>query len=283
MGTLRGKVAVVTGSNVGIGLETARGLYLQGATVILACRDVGKAAAAKADITTSQSDGTVEVMALDLANKASIRAFAGAFTQKHPALHILVNNAGLWPTTRQTTVDGFELTFGTNFLGPFLLTSLLLPALRAGAPSRVVNVSSSLHRRGKMDFEDPMFERRPYSHQAAYNQSKLCNVMFTAALARRLAGSTITVNAVHPGVVVTQLARDFPPLLIKVFQLFLISPQQGALTSLHVATSAEGATTTGAYFEKSRVVPAAPAALDVAAQERLWQLSEKLLGVTFGV
>ncbi len=278
---MRGKVAIVTGSNTGIGKETARDLYRRGATVVLACRDVAKAESARAEIVASapESRGSLRVIALDLGSTASIRAFADRFRAEHTSLHLLVNNAGLWTTSRSTTKDGFETTFGVNHLGTFLLTHELLPLLEASAPARIVVLSSGLHYRGKMDWDDLEFETRKFNGPTAYNQSKLANVLFTKALARRLEGTGVTVNAVHPGVVATELARDYPKLLVKVFHLFLLSPEEGARCSLHVATSPELEGVSGLYFEKSKAKQAAGASLDVIAQERLWELSERLLGL----
>ncbi|MEZ4302013.1 MAG: SDR family oxidoreductase [Polyangiaceae bacterium] len=273
---MKGKVCIVTGSNTGIGKETARGLAKEGATVILACRDMKKAEAAQADIVASTGNKAVHAMRLNLGDKAQIRAFAKEFAEKYGRLDVLVNNAGLWPTSRSTTADGLETTFGVNHVGTALLTQELLPLLKASAPSRVVVLSSKLHYSGKMDWEDLQFERRKYSATTAYNQSKLANVLFTKALARRLEGTGVTVNAVHPGVVATELARDYPAFLVKIFHLFLLTPEQGAACSLHVATSPELSGVTGEYFEKSRVKGAAKAALDEEAQERLWKLTEQL-------
>jgi NAD(P)-dependent dehydrogenase (short-subunit alcohol dehydrogenase family) len=273
------RVCIVTGANSGIGKETARGLAERGATVILAVRDAAKGEAARADIVGSAPDAKVEVRSLDLASAASIRAFAKAFEQKYARLDVLVDNAGVWTRARQTTKDGFEATFGVNHLGTFLLTRLLVPLLEKSAPSRVVVLSSALHYQGAIDWDDLMFERRSFNGTAAYNQSKLANVLFTKALARRLAGKGVTVNAVHPGVVSTELMREMPDLVKKIAGLFLLSPAAGARTSLHVATSDECATTTGAYFAKSRPKVAAKRARDEADQERLWEVSERLLGL----
>lgn len=274
---MQGKIAIVTGSNTGIGKETARGIAQRGATVVLACRDVAKAGAARDDIARSTGRSDVEVEALDLGSVASIRAFAERFQAKHARLDVLVNNAGVWTTARGTTSDGFESTFGVNHLGTFLLTQELLPLLKSSAPSRVVVLSSALHYRGKMGWDDLQYERRKYSGSASYSQSKLANVLFTLALARRLEGTKVTVNAVHPGVVATELVRDFPKLLMKVANLFLLTPEKGAACSLHVATAPELSGVTGQYFEKSRIKAAAKASLDEAAQERLWEISERLL------
>jgi NAD(P)-dependent dehydrogenase (short-subunit alcohol dehydrogenase family) len=277
--SMNGKVCIVTGGNTGIGKETARGLARAGAAVVIAARDVAKADAARADIVATTHNDGVSVMPLDLGNTASIRAFADAFRAAHPRLDVLVNNAGLWTRARGTTADGFETTFGVNHLGPFLLTHLLLGRLRASAPARVVNVSSALHYRGAMRWDDTMFERDKFSGMAAYNQSKLANVLFTAALAERLRGTGVTVNAVHPGVVATELARELPRVVQTVWNWFLLSPAQGAATSLHVATAPELDGVTGKYFEKSREKTASKAARDPAAQQCLWELSERLLGL----
>jgi NAD(P)-dependent dehydrogenase (short-subunit alcohol dehydrogenase family) len=278
---LQGKVAIVTGSNTGIGKETARGLARMGATVVLAVRDLQKGAAARADIVATEpgADSRVRVLALDLADVASIRSFAATFKREYPRLDILVDNAGLSPLQRTTTKDGFETTFGVNHLGTFLLTHELLDVLKASAPARVVVLSSALHYRGKMVWDDLQFTRRKFAGITAYNQSKLANVLYTKALARRLAGTGVTVNAVHPGVVTTDLLRDAPRMVAKVFHLFTISAAKGAQCSLDVATKPELANVTGEYFEKSRTKRAAKAALDEAAQERLWTLSEELLGL----
>ena len=279
MSSQAGKVAIVTGANTGIGKETARGLAAEGVRVVLAVRDLEKGEAARSDIVNTTGSADVEVLQLDLASKQSIRAFAKTFGEKYDRLDILVNNAGVWTRSLQKTEDGFETIFGVNHLGTFLLTRELLPLLEKSAPARIVVVSSALHYRGKMVWDDLMFERRSFGGTSAYNQSKLANVLFTKALARRLVGSGITVNALHPGVVATELTRELPKFVQKIAGVFLLTPADGAKTSLHVATSDEVASTSGAYFEKSREKKAAPAALDEAAQERLWTVSEELLGL----
>ncbi len=272
-----GKVAIVTGANTGIGKETARGLALAGATVVLACRDVAKAEAARADIANTTGRREVGAMALDLCDIASIQTFARAFCERYPRLDVLVNNAGVHTRKRETTRDGFESTFGVNHLGTVLLTLEFLPILKRSAPSRVVVVSSDLHYRGKMAWDDLQYERRPYRGIAAYNQSKLANVLFTKALARRLQGTGVTANALHPGVVATELTRRYPRAIIGLWQMFLLTPAQGAACSLHVATDPSLSTTSGQYFEKSRIKPASREAEDEAAQEKLWALTEQLL------
>ncbi len=261
---MRGRVCLVTGASGGIGKATARGLAAMGATVLWAARD------------RARCEG--EVVDLDLASLASVRAAAARVRAAHGRLDVLVCNAGVWSRQRRTTADGFELTFGVNHLGHFLLVRELEDLLRASAPARVVIVSSNEHRRGRIDWDDLMFERRRYGGPTAYRQSKLANLLHAGALARRLAGSGVTANALHPGVVATALARDYPQPLIKLLNLVLLSPEEGARTSLHLASAPELAGVTGAWFEKCREVRAAPRALDVSAQDRLWSVSERLVG-----
>ncbi len=274
-----GKVVIVTGANTGIGRETARGLLAEGATVVLAVRNLEKGEEARADIVASTGHADAEVMELDLASTASIRAFAAAFKARFDRLDVLVHNAGIWTRARSQTVDGFETTFGVNHLGPFLLTHELKDVLLRSAPARIVVVSSALHYRGEIAWDDPQFERKAYGATRAYNQSKLANVLFTKALARRLSGTGVTVNALHPGVVATELTRELPGFVKAIAGLFMLTPAQGAATSLHVALSDEGGQVSGEYFERSHAKTPSRAARDEAAQERLWKLSERLLGL----
>jgi len=272
------KICIVTGANTGIGKETARALARSGATVVLACRDIAKAEAARADIAETTKNTSVVVLPLDLADFASIRAFARTVGERYGKVDLLVNNAGVTARRRGVTKDGFETTFGVNHLGTALLTLELLPLLKKGDHARIVVLSSDLHYRGKMGWDDLQFTARKYGGITAYNQSKLANVLFTKALARRLAGTGVTVNALHPGVVATELTRSYPRPLVAVMKMFLLTPAQGAECSLHVATAPELAGVTGEYFEKSRIKPASRAARDEAAQEKLWALTEQLLG-----
>jgi NAD(P)-dependent dehydrogenase (short-subunit alcohol dehydrogenase family) len=279
---LAAKVCIVTGGNTGIGKETARGLLALGFTVVMACRDKAKAETARSELlsSTPEAKERLTVMELDLGNLQSIGAFVKTFRAAFERLDLLVNNAGVWTTSRSITANGFETTFGVNHLGTHLLTRELLPMLEASAPSRIVVLSSALHYRGVMLWDDLQHASKKFNGPAAYNQSKLANVLFTCALARRLKNKGVTVNAVHPGVVATELARAYPKLLVKLFHLFLLTPAQGAACSLYVATSPELEGVTGKYFEKSKEKPAAKAALDKAAQERLWKLTEDLIATT---
>ncbi len=270
---MQGKVAIVTGANTGIGLETARGLLAKGATVVLACRDLAKGEKARAELVADTGNQSATVMRLDLANVPRMRNFVTAFEAKFSRLDVLIHNAGVWPRTRRKTEDGFELTFGVNHLGPFFLTHALRPLLERSAPSRVVVLTSSLHFEAELDFEDPHFKIRKYRGSLAYGQSKLANVMFTLAAARRLRG--VTVNAVHPGVVATELNREAPP-HVKPARGAL-SPREGAVGSVHLACAPELEGVSGRYFEGREEKKPSFSSLDVAAQDRLWAMSLALL------
>ena len=276
MGSLTGKTAIVTGSNSGIGKETARGLLMRGATVVLACRDLKKGKDARSELIASTGRDIVEVMELELSNKKQIAEFVSAFSAKHSRLDMLVNNAGVWMTERQVTADGFEMSFGVNHLGTFALTNALIPLLKSSAPSRVVVVSSGLHFKATINFDDLQQEKaQPFDGGFAYRQSKLANVLFTNALARRLEGTGVTANSLHPGVVSTQLWRHMKSGAPSPARM--INPMQGAGCSLFVATAGSLKTVTGKYFEKSQERPPSQLAMDQTAQEKLWAVSEQLL------
>ena len=283
---MKDRICLVTGANSGIGLETARGLAAQGATVLMTARSRVKGEQAVADVQQTTGNPRVELLSLDLADLASVRAAASAVTARFDQLHVLINNAGLMLSDRRLTTDGFEMTFGVNHLGHFALTLLLLPLIKASAPARIVNVSSIAHQavRKGLKLEDLMYEQRPYSMMGAYGASKLANVHFTRALARRLAGSGVTVNAVHPGTVGSRIASDgdVDGLFTMLYQFarpFMMSTKKGARTSLHVATSEEGGRISGAYFERSRQARISQAARDDEAAQRLWEISEKLTDI----
>lgn len=308
---LGGQTFIVTGANSGIGLVTVEQLARQGATVVLACRRVAEGEAARAGIVArlaagpqARGAGTVEVMALDLADLASVRAFAAAFLERHTALHGLVNNAGVMNTPQGKTKDGFETQIGVNHLGHFLLTELLLDVLRKTAPSRIVALSSCFHdvaqgRNGVIDFDDLNFERRAYDGWAAYAQSKLANVLHARNLATRLKGSGVTAVSVHPGWVRTNLIQHSMPtwvqtLLRPVLGLAgMIEPWEGAQTTLFAllspdVTAHDGAfySQTGTYRDKTKnaggwpLSSPNPNAHDDVAAARLDALSRRLVGLT---
>ena len=284
MSDLAGKVAVVTGGNSGIGKEAAVGIARAGAHVVIAARNPTKAAAALSEIETrADAGGRVETIPIDLASFASVHAFADAFHARHDRVDILLNNAGLVLQKRSVTEDGHETQFQVNHLSHFLLTGLLAKPLAQGAPARVVNVSSYAHTTARtgLDFDDLEYERRRYRSFSVYSATKLMNVLFTRELARRSDPDVLTANALHPGFVGSNFAREgdyglLGTLVMPLIRPFAISSEKGALTSIYLATSDDVAGITGQYFIKGKAVKAAPRALDDAAAERLWEISEKL-------
>lgn len=283
---MRGKVCMVTGATSGIGLETAKQLAQRGATVIVVGRRAEKGAATVARIKQQTGNATVEYMLADLSSQEQIRALAQQFKSKYARLDVLVNNAGgIW-MTRQETVDGIEMTFAVNHLAYFLLTNLLLDTLIAGAPARIVNVSSALHWQAHVNFDDLQAKRGIYNPLSVYNQSKLANVLFTYELARRLAqrGTGVTANALHPGGVRTNLIANngwfFKWVVQPLFNLQAISAAEGAQTSVYLATSPEIEGVGGKYFAECAARNSSPASYDEAAARRLWQVSAEMTGLS---
>lgn len=281
--SMQGKVVVVTGSNVGIGFETAVGVAALEATTVLACRNQAKAKAAAREITKRTWNDDVHVVSLDLADLASVRKAAEDILTRWDRLDILVNNAGGAWSARQETAQGFEYTFGVNHLGHFSLTNLLVSRLRAGAPSRIINLTSVGHHfaRYGMRFDDLQSERG-YDGMEAYCRSKLANVLFTRQLAKRLDDANVTVNAAHPGPVRSSFGMDgdlhgFMSIGMRLVRPFEISPRRGARTSLHLATSPDVAGKTGMYWVRSKPGHMGKHARDDAAAARLWDESERLL------
>jgi NAD(P)-dependent dehydrogenase (short-subunit alcohol dehydrogenase family) len=258
---LEGKTVLVTGASGGLGAETARALAAKGASVTLAVRDVAKGEKVAASIRESTGNARVDVGRLDLTDPESVRAFAKDWLATHGSLQLLINNAGIMACPLERTKAGFEIQFATNHLGHFLLTGLLMPALRAGAPGRIVNLSSAGHRFGGVDFGDIHFERRPYDKWLAYGQSKTANILFTRELDRRLAPSGIRSHAVHPGVIMTELARHLTPDDIKDLMdrapgdggLEWKTVEAGAATSCYAATAPELEGRGGLYLEDCAV------------------------------
>ncbi len=280
---MHGKVVVVTGSNVGIGLETAVGVAALEATTVLACRNRAKAEAAAKEVTQRTWNDDVHVVSLDLADLASVKKAAEDILSRWDRLDVLVNNAGGTWSERRLTAQGFEYTFGVNHLGPFYLTNLLLPRLRAVAPSRIVNVTSVGHHAAwhGMRFDDLQSEKG-YEAMEAYSRSKLANVLFTRQLATRLDGTGVTANAVHPGPVRSGFGMDgdlngFMGFGLRLVRPFEISPRRGAKTSVYLATSPDVATKTGMYWVRSKPGHMSRKARDDEAAARLWDESEKLV------
>ncbi len=286
MTNMQGRTVVVTGGNSGIGFETAAALSAMGARVLLTARNADKGRAAVAALAQRLGDDAqVQLVVFDLADLASVRRGAAEILEQAPRLDVLVNNAGLVLTERDQTVDGFEATFATNHLGPFLLTNLLLERIRASAPSRVVNVASIAHRSAPkgIPFGDLQSEKH-YRPMRVYGQSKLANILFTLELARRLEGSGVTANSLHPGTVRTGYgadgdARGLLGFGIKISSPFFLSPAKGARTSVYLASSPEVAGVSGEYFVKCTAKRPKRWAQDPDAARQLWKVSEELVGL----
>ena len=269
-----GKVCLVTGSNSGIGKATALGLARLSATVVMVCRDQSKGEAAQAEIKQRSGNPSVDLLIADLSSQHSIRHLAQAVIARYPQVHVLVNNAGMInPRQRALTIDGMEQTFAVNHLAPFLLTTLLLDHLKASAPARIVTVASAVQ--NAINFDDLQHEQH-YRVWEIYGQSKLATILFTYELARRLEGTGVTANCLHPGVVSTNLARDRNPLFGAMARLLFTRAEKGAQTSIYVASSPEVEGKSGKYFVKQRETRSSAASYDTASAQRLWQVSEHL-------
>lgn len=268
------KVALVTGANTGIGEITARELAKRGMHVFLACRSMEKAKPVAAAIIAATGNPKVEVLELDLADFVSVRACAAQFLSRDLPLHLLINNGGL-AGAHGRTKSGFELAFGVNHMGHFLLTTLLLDRIKSSAPARIVNVASRAHTRVKgIDFDAVRKRTATKTALNEYGVSKLANVLFSAELARRLKDTGVTTYALHPGVVATDVWRSLPGPLESLVKLFMITPEQGALTTLHCALNAAAGQETGLYYDKSRVIAASKPGQDAALASELWSRSE---------
>ncbi|XP_018609725.1 retinol dehydrogenase 12 [Scleropages formosus] len=276
---LDGKTAIVTGANTGIGKETARDLAKRGARVILACRDVRKAKEAAREIAEDSGSAGVVPCKLDLADTKSICEFAEHIFNTEKAVHFLINNAGVAICPYSTTADGYETQFGVNHLGHFFLTFLLMDMLKQSAPSRVINLSSFVHSMGRIDFED-LNSERSYHPVKAYVQSKLANVLFTRELARRLEGTGVSVYAVDPGAVHTEMIRHMKSslqILVNAFSFLIKTPVEGAFTTLYCTLTPD--LESGGYYSECAPAKCSRAASDDLAARRLWAVSCHLLGI----
>jgi NAD(P)-dependent dehydrogenase (short-subunit alcohol dehydrogenase family) len=279
---VRGKTILVTGATSGIGLEASVELARRGARVVMVGRDHRKTETAEAEVRARSGSRDVSHLMCELSSQASIRGLAAAYRAKHERLDVLVNNAGGVNKTRLLSADGIEMTFAVNHLASFLLTSLLLDLLRASAPARVVTVASVGHRRGTLDFADLGFERG-YAIMTAYARSKLANVLFAAELSRRLAGSGVTSNSLHPGAVATNIWSGAPgwakPIIHLFFKPFFISAELGGANLVRLVASPELDGVTGQYFEQAARANPARLARDEALARRLWDVSAELTGL----
>jgi NAD(P)-dependent dehydrogenase (short-subunit alcohol dehydrogenase family) len=276
---LSGKTIIVTGANSGIGKVAARELARMGASVIMVARSRERGERALQEVRSASANDNVRLMLCDLSSQRSIREFAAAFEAENDRLDVLLNNAGAVYLRRQESVDGLELSFALNHMGYFLLTNLLLDVIKASAPARIVNVSSEAHRVGRIAFDD--LRREQDYGMNVYGETKLMNLLFTYELARRLEGTGVTVNAMHPGFVRTNFGRRGNGLLgrfvMPVASLFGRSPERGAATAIYLASSPEVEGVTGKYFVDNQEVRTADLSYDQALQARMWEVSESAL------
>ena len=275
---MAGKVVLITGGTDGIGKQAAKELAEMGAEVVVVGRSEARCQSAVEEIRTFSGNDQVDYLLADLSSMARVKSLADAFRQKYTRLDVLVNNAGAGFVRRQENVDGYEMTFALNHLAYYLLTHLLLDMLKASAPGRVVNTSSNSHFRGRINFEDLML-KRGYSVMRGYSQSKLANVLFTFELSRRLEGTGVTANCLHPGLVDTGIfrKRPFGWLISPFITRRAIPVEEGAETIVYLASSPDAAQISGEYFYKKKVGKTADLAKNEADQKRLWEISEELV------
>ena len=277
---MSGKICLVTGATNGIGKAAAQALAQMGATVVIVGRSTPKTAQLVEEIRAACGNQNVDSLLADLSSQQEVRRLADEFKSKYPHLHVLLNNAGGTFTTRQLSVDGIEMTFALNHLAYFLLTNLLLDTIKASTPARIVNVSSDVHSSGKIDFDNLQGERF-YSSFGPYGNSKLANILFTTELARRLEGTGVTGNALHPGFTSTGFGKNNPGFLMKIMgvlvPLIARSPEKGAATSIYLASSPEVQSITGKYFVDCKVTQPAPQATDMAVAGKLWDISAEMV------
>jgi NAD(P)-dependent dehydrogenase (short-subunit alcohol dehydrogenase family) len=274
---MKGKICLVTGANAGIGRATALGLAQMGATVIMVCRSRERGETVQHEIRAESDNSQVDLLLADLSSQADIRRLAADINANYSALHVLINNAAIIPQQRRETADHLEMQFAVNHLAYFLLTNLLLDKLKASAPARIVNVASQVHASGVIDFDD-LQARRHYHASQVYSNTKLANVLFTYELARRLQGSGVTVNCLHPGVVATNLLNDYMGVPHGRRDRG-IDTSKGAQTSLYLATSPELAVVSGRYYVNQEERRSTAVAYDETLARRLWQVSAELTGL----
>ncbi|KAL0818894.1 hypothetical protein ABMA28_008210 [Loxostege sticticalis] len=275
---MTGKVVIVTGANTGIGFETAKDLARRGARIILACRDEGRGTTAMHKIIETTQNKNVVFKQLDLASLKSVRAFAEDVIRTEPAIHVLVNNAGTGKLDNSLTEDSLPIEAQINHFGPFLLTTLLLPLIKASAPSRIVNVSSLLHKVGKVDpesFHKPA--KNSIQHMRVYSNTKLANMLFTRKLSRDLEGSGVTVNCLHPGAVSTDIFRDKYAISRFFIKLLFKTSFEGAQTSIYLAVAPELENVSGKYFVDCQEAVPSKSAVDDKLADELWELSERVV------
>jgi NAD(P)-dependent dehydrogenase (short-subunit alcohol dehydrogenase family) len=282
---MNGKICLVTGATNGIGKATAQALAEMGATVVIVGRNVMKTSQVVEEIRAASGNNTVDSLLADLSSPQEVQWLADKFKRKYSHLHVLINNAGGFFMRRQLRGDGLEMTFALNHLASFLLTNLLLDTIKASAPARIINVSSNAHASGKIEFDNLQGERE-YGPRA-YDNSKLANILFTMELARRLEGTGVTVNALHPGFVATGFAKNNGKLIAALVSiitpLVARSPAKGAETSIYLASSPRVEGITGKYFHNSNVISPATQATDMVVARKLWDVSAEMVHLADGL
>ncbi len=273
--TLKNKIVLITGATSGIGKETALGLAKLGATIVFTTRDNLKGEKTKKELIATTNNKNIHMLKCDLASFESIRNCCKEFKSKYDKLHVLINNAGVWDFKRRESKDGIENIFATNYLAPFLITNLLIDILKKGSSSRIINVTSGMHY-GTINFDDIEFKQK-FSGAKAYRQSKLGLILFTRLLAKKLEGTGVTVNCVHPGMNKTDLGRDAGGFSQMIFKLIGKNPEIGAVTSIYLASSPDVENITGEYFAKEKIKRSSKESYDMNLANKLWDVSEKYL------
>ncbi|MHA1728967.1 MAG: SDR family oxidoreductase [Promethearchaeota archaeon] len=280
MSKLNTLICMITGANAGIGKATAIQLAKQGLTIIMVCRNKERGEKAREEIREKSGNNKIDLFIADLGSLKSIREMVNEFKKKYSRLNILINNAGVFLRERHLSTDGYELTFAVNYLGHFLLTDLLLNVIKNSAPARIINVSSDIHKYMGLNFGDLMLEKK-YKSQIAYGASKEALVLYTYELARKLEGTDVTVNALHPGHVKTKMMTEGVSLIVKLFSSIFSftynSPQESAQTSVYLAVSPEVKGVTGKYFKKCKQVKSGKHTYDLKLQKKLREISKKLV------
>jgi NAD(P)-dependent dehydrogenase (short-subunit alcohol dehydrogenase family) len=280
---MNGRICMITGANSGIGKITALELAKMGANVVMICRNVEKGEVARKEIVKKTGNRSIELLLADFSSQSAVRKLVHDFKLKYSKLHVLINNIGTIMPIKTFTEDGLETTFAVNHLGCFLLTNLLLDIIKKSAPARIINVSSESHKDRVIDFSNLNGERN-YNLYKAYAQSKLANILFTYELARRLGDTKVTINCLHPGMVRTKIWQKsgrsmLMKVFMRIFSLFLKSAQEGAQTSIYLASSPELESITGKYFIDKKMVLSSPVSYDEGLAKQLWEVSEKLVGL----
>ena len=275
---MKGKTALITGANSGLGKATALQLAAKGARVVLICRDPSRGRVACQEITDQTGSDQIHLVLMDLSRLDSVRAGAEQILQDEPHIDILINNAAVMPSRLERTEDGFEKNFGVNYLSHFLLTNLLLDRIKASAPARIIHVSSVMHKYGSIN-PDTFHSRHPYFWPGPYSQSKLANLMFSMELSRHLQGTGVTSNAIHPGTIATGIARSFPLGIGNVMKLFALKPHQAAAYVVRLASDPEFEHQSGLYLNKGRIADPSEESQNLALAKNLWKLSANFCGL----